>query len=187
VNVNGNVVGPVGRPYRAFDSDFGQGRGAFERYRDAVADVCGVSSSDETESFYVPLIISPDSAHCAVINAQSAIGTVLSEHLTSFLGHAESMTDAEVASQIDVLTGLLAAAFDPTADGAMSARQMLRTSSLALAKRFIERHLTSPQLSSSLICRRFGWSRATLYRLFEVDGDCITTFRGAVCSTHCAH
>jgi AraC-like DNA-binding protein len=41
---------------------------------------------------------------------------------------------------------------------------------LARARRHIERHLTSPNLTPEAVARAAGVSRATLYRLFEVQG-----------------
>jgi len=37
-------------------------------------------------------------------------------------------------------------------------------------KRLVERHLDSPALSAEFVCERSGWSRATVYRLFESEG-----------------
>jgi AraC-like DNA-binding protein len=50
------------------------------------------------------------------------------------------------------------------------AREGLRRAALDSLKRLIERHLDSPQLSVDFICARSGWSRATVYRLFESEG-----------------
>jgi AraC-like DNA-binding protein len=46
----------------------------------------------------------------------------------------------------------------------------MRRAALASLKRLIERHIDSPALSVELICARSGWSRATVYRLFELEG-----------------
>jgi len=46
----------------------------------------------------------------------------------------------------------------------------LRRAELDSMKRLVERHLDSPQLSVDFICARSGWSRATVYRLFETEG-----------------
>ncbi|MGH8288064.1 MAG: helix-turn-helix domain-containing protein [Steroidobacteraceae bacterium] len=37
-------------------------------------------------------------------------------------------------------------------------------------KRLVEQHLDSPALSAEFVCARSGWSRATVYRLFEAEG-----------------
>jgi AraC-like DNA-binding protein len=37
-------------------------------------------------------------------------------------------------------------------------------------KRLVERHLDSPALSAGFVCARSGWSRATVYRVFEAEG-----------------
>lgn len=46
----------------------------------------------------------------------------------------------------------------------------LRRAALDSLKRLVERHLDSPELSADFICARSGWSRATVYRLFETEG-----------------
>jgi AraC-like DNA-binding protein len=49
-------------------------------------------------------------------------------------------------------------------------REAARRARLDSLKRFIERHIDSPALSAELICARSGWSRATVYRLFQAEG-----------------
>ncbi len=45
-----------------------------------------------------------------------------------------------------------------------------RRAALDSLKRLVEQHLDSPALSAEFVCARSGWSRATVYRLFEVEG-----------------
>ena len=45
-----------------------------------------------------------------------------------------------------------------------------RQAALDSLKRIIERQIVSPELSTRLICARSGWSRATVYRLFQAEG-----------------
>jgi AraC-like DNA-binding protein len=49
-------------------------------------------------------------------------------------------------------------------------RQRPRGAALDSLKRLVEQHLDSPALSAEFVCARSGWSRATVYRLFEVEG-----------------
>jgi len=46
----------------------------------------------------------------------------------------------------------------------------LRGAALESLKCLVEQHLDSPALSTEFICARSGWSRATVYRLFETEG-----------------
>ncbi len=55
-------------------------------------------------------------------------------------------------------------------DIAPPAQGGLHRASLDALKRLVERHLDSPALSVEFICERSGWSRATVYRLFEAEG-----------------
>jgi AraC-like DNA-binding protein len=49
-------------------------------------------------------------------------------------------------------------------------RERLRRAALDSLKRLVEQHLDSPALSAEFVCARSGWSRATVYRLFEAEG-----------------
>jgi AraC-like DNA-binding protein len=57
-------------------------------------------------------------------------------------------------------------------DGNLSSplRERLRRAALDSLKRLVEQHLNSPALSAEFVCARSGWSRATVYRLFEAEG-----------------
>jgi AraC-like DNA-binding protein len=46
----------------------------------------------------------------------------------------------------------------------------LRGAALESLKGLVEQHLDSPTLSAEFVCARSGWSRATVYRLFEAEG-----------------
>lgn len=50
------------------------------------------------------------------------------------------------------------------------AGERARHATLESLKRLVEQHLRSPALSAGFICARSGWSRATVYRLFEAEG-----------------
>ena len=56
------------------------------------------------------------------------------------------------------------------AAGIARAPENPRGAVLESLKRLVEQHLDSPALSAEFICARSGWSRATVYRLFEADG-----------------
>jgi len=49
-------------------------------------------------------------------------------------------------------------------------RARARTALKTVVCDFIERKLTDPKLSTSMLLKRFGVSRATLFRMFEMDG-----------------
>jgi AraC-like DNA-binding protein len=73
--------------------------------------------------------------------------------------------------------GLLADGLGCATDAILPLRQAMRMAVLASAKRYIDTHLDSPRLSADAIARCFGWSRATLYRLFEADGGLMKYIR----------
>ncbi len=50
------------------------------------------------------------------------------------------------------------------------ARASIASSRLHLIKGYIEEHIKDPGLSATQLCRKFGASRATMYRMFESEG-----------------
>jgi AraC-like DNA-binding protein len=76
-----------------------------------------------------------------------------------------SRLDSAVQDPSGVLSGIFGGG-NITALG----REGLRRAALDSLKRLVERHLDSPALSAEFVCARSGWSRATVYRLFEAEG-----------------
>lgn len=130
-------------------------------------------------SLFVPramlarLFASPDSEHCAVLRGDTQAGRLLREQLIYFSRQSEKFTAAETNAAMQGLCGLIADGFGPATDATLPLRQAMRQASLASAKRYIERHLDSLSLCADQVCLHFGWSRATVYRLFEADGGLI--------------
>jgi AraC-like DNA-binding protein len=55
-----------------------------------------------------------------------------------------------------------------------SLRLAMQQATVASIKQYVEAHLYSSELSAASICARAGWSRATMYRLFETEGGLVS-------------
>ena len=77
---------------------------------------------------------------------------------------------AQRGADMQEMTGVLARIFSGGRDVPPLARAELRRTALDSLKRLVECRLDSPELSVQFICARSGWSRATVYRLFESEG-----------------
>lgn len=120
-----------------------------------------------------PLFATPGTEHGTVLRGNTRLGSLLREHVIAFLQRADHLTDNEANAMTQGMLGLMARGLGASENAAVSLRQALRAAMLAAAKRYIERHLGSAELCTDTICLRLGCSRATLYRLFEVDGGLI--------------
>ncbi|MGH8317054.1 MAG: helix-turn-helix transcriptional regulator [Steroidobacteraceae bacterium] len=81
--------------------------------------------------------------------------------------------DAAMQDPIGVLTRI----FGNGGNLSGLARERLRRAALDSLKRLVERYLDSPALSAEFVCARSGWSRATVYRLFEPEGGLVRYIR----------
>ena len=111
----------------------------------------------------------PDDVQGSVIRGGTAYGRLVADQFRLLRDQAPSMTtvDSEIAttSMISLVAGAIGHA---VADG--SATNVGRQAMLQRIKRYIAGHLDSSDLTAKAMCRRFGVSRAALYRLFEPDG-----------------
>ena len=94
---------------------------------------------------------------------------MLTDHLMHMLETIGADPEPRIDPALQVLTGLLAGVLGRKEISAAAGAAM-REAALDSLKRLIERHLPSPRLCTDLICARSGWSRATVYRLFEAEG-----------------
>jgi AraC-like DNA-binding protein len=107
--------------------------------------------------------------HLRVLRRGDPRAKLLSEHVAHMLERIDGDPQAQFAPALPILTGLIASAFGAKSLSRSAGEAMSRAALDAL-KRLIEEHIGSPDLDADLICARSGWSRATVYRLFQTEG-----------------
>lgn len=111
-----------------------------------------------------------ESLHGLVLKNDTALCQLLARHLKALFELAPHMTFDESDAIANGTISLIAACLrgeletrDDTASG-------VATVSLIRIRRFIDQSLEDPELSIESIAKRFGLSRASLYRLFDSFG-----------------
>jgi AraC-like DNA-binding protein len=110
-----------------------------------------------------------DGLHGQILRRETAAARLFKSHIEALWNVAGelSVVDAPVVGRttIDLLAGLaMPASGDPAARAAVTESQIGRI------RRFIDANLDDPYLSAEVLCRQFGLSRASLYRLFAPLG-----------------
>lgn len=108
--------------------------------------------------------------HFLALQREQPQARLLADHVCQMLKTIDANPAAEVTAAVQDLTGMLAGIFGGGREISPVARQGLRRAALDALKRLVERYIDSPVLSADLICARSGWSRSSVYRLFEVEG-----------------
>lgn len=100
--------------------------------------------------------------------AGSAKGRVLASVTQDIFDRLPAVTREEAPTIAAGYSGMLRGIFlDSRAeDDQRSLRRAVRSAMLS----FIDNHLANPKLGADLLCRTFGVSRASLYRLFQCQG-----------------
>lgn len=103
--------------------------------------------------------------HERIIRGGTAPAALLTSHIKTLWQQGGNMRSGDVAAiargTMDLVSGLIVP--EPARDDETRAVSHAR---ILTVKRFIERHLSQPDLGPALLCRQFGLSRAGLYRLF---------------------
>lgn len=109
-----------------------------------------------------------DPLHGLVLRRESAGAQLLKSHAESLMRVAPGLRPEEAygvgRATIDLLAGLT------LGRGGESTRQAAAETQRTRMRRFIDANLHDPDLGAELLCRRFGVSRASLYRLFAPLG-----------------
>jgi len=120
-----------------------------------------------------PLLAAPDSAQGSVISRETAYGGLMRDQLLAVRRYAPQLTLAESRGAVAAVAELVAAAIGRAPGAEETAARAVGQAVLVSIKAYIERHLTSELLSVDHLCRRFGLSRAALYREFEREGGAV--------------
>lgn len=117
-----------------------------------------------------PLLGAPDSATAALLSRDSRAGRLVGERLLALQREGAHLSAGDAAAAVDGVAGLVAEAVGPAREAELAVAHASRRALLAAIKSYIEKNLLSEAVAVPALCRRFGVSRATLYRLFEGDG-----------------
>ena len=136
---------------------------ALETRTDTSSTLSLVVPRDVMFSFVRPEQLRPG----GTISGACVLGEILGHHFQSVWRglHAASAAEAETLS--NALIGAVAGAFAGQKSAQAPERDPSSTHALEAICDYIERHLSSNELTTAHLCRRFACSRAQLYRLFQ--------------------
>jgi AraC-like DNA-binding protein len=121
-------------------------------------------------SLLEPLVKDPDGLHGLKLDRQTPLGCMLSRFLVDLAELAPQMTITEAASVAESTIQLIAGCAGPNIGAKDLVRGGFANATLTALKRFIDDQLSNPSLGVDLLCKQFGMSRASLYRLSEPLG-----------------
>lgn len=117
-----------------------------------------------------PLLANPDGLHGTVIHRNTAEAELLASHLRA-LGASAANLDLMAGNAVASATLHLVAACLGAAPQAREESGFYRTAARSeTIRQYIDRNLTSSELSPETLARQFRMSRAQLYRVFPDDG-----------------
>jgi AraC-like DNA-binding protein len=125
----------------------------------------------------VPLLAAPDAAHGLRLAASVPYTRLLCDYLWSVWGNAPRCTEREGDAAAYSLLLLLAGGLGQAKEADETVSNAARAVRLDVIKRYIETQLESAELNAHDLVRRFGLSRASLYRLFEPEGGFVSYVR----------
>lgn len=118
----------------------------------------------------LPLVERIEILHGLVLRRGTGMVDLLSSHLLALRSEAPAMGRAEAEAATTASAALVAAVAGPSPDGRVAARAALRAGRRRLIQAAIEQDAADPRLGPDSLGRRFGISRASLYRLLEPVG-----------------
>ncbi|WP_213958702.1 helix-turn-helix domain-containing protein [Variovorax sp. dw_954] len=99
-----------------------------------------------------------------------ATARMMADHLRALARVAAQLQPQETAALARATVNLLAASLVPSAQTLDHARPTIEGNLLRQACRYVDLHLSEPDLSAEALCGFFKVSRSTIYRLFEPLG-----------------
>ena len=134
------------------------------------------ASGSESISLLIPRVVmapmlkAPDDVHGVVLPGETGCGMILGDHMQSLMARVPDMSASDCASLLAGTVALIAGCIGATPQVQGLAAQEVRVALLVRIRRYIDQHLADPDLTAQAICDRFGLSRSSLHRLFEVSG-----------------
>jgi AraC-like DNA-binding protein len=113
-------------------------------------------------------VLAPFDMHGLVLGG--AMATLLRSHLVSLAANLPRMQPGDAGHVAGATLSLAAACLVPSRHALARARAPLEMARIAEIRRYVDRHLCSPDLSPQSICQALRLSRSTLYSVCEPLG-----------------
>lgn len=112
-----------------------------------------------------------DVLHGLILKGTTSTARLIGSHLRALFDDLQGITQAEAPAIVTATANLVTNLVSPK----ITARSQppaptVRGAVLMEIRRYVEQHITMPDLSPDHLCKMFGLSRASLYRLFEPIG-----------------
>lgn len=124
-----------------------------------------------------PLLAMADAVGCQVIRGDTSYGRILRDLLLGLWRHTRELSLAETEPIIDAAATLMAGGMRPVPGSELRVAHVEHAAKRASIKSFLERPHPPGALGVGALCRTFGVSRASLYRMFEPDGGLVHYIR----------
>jgi AraC-like DNA-binding protein len=111
-----------------------------------------------------------ENLHGVVISRDTASAHLIGSHLKALAGVINRLNQAEANAAVDATVAMIAGAWQKLRNGPPAPRHAAYATLRQTICDFIEVHLQDSQLSPARLCTHFRVSRATLYRMFDIDG-----------------
>jgi AraC-like DNA-binding protein len=109
-----------------------------------------------------------DGALGAALN--TPLGLLLGDYMAALERHLKGLTDADLPRLRDAVAAMVGAAVAPTAERVAVAKRQIDLGRMERVRQVVRRHLRTPTLRPTTLCRLVGMSRSNLYRLLEAKG-----------------
>jgi AraC-like DNA-binding protein len=100
----------------------------------------------------------------------SPLGNLLGDYMMALERRLSVVTEADLSRLTTAVGAMVAAAVSPSADRVAVARGQIDVGRKERVRQAVRRHLRTPTLGPTNLCRLVGMSRSNLYRLFEDTG-----------------
>lgn len=115
-------------------------------------------------------VLQGEGLHGLVVQRTSVSARLIGCHLRAMAESIQSLTSSEASAAVDAAVALIAGAWRRFKDGPAAPRHAAYATLRRMICDHIEIHLQDFDLDPGRLCKEFRLSRATLYRMFEIDG-----------------
>ncbi|WP_323120272.1 helix-turn-helix domain-containing protein [Burkholderia alba] len=117
-----------------------------------------------------PAAHGPPPAATTELQTPTAASALLFDYLCSLRKHLPHLSAAETPHVIQATNSLMKAGLKPQQDARDEGQTAINAMLFHRVQRYIDSHLSSPELTPERICKEVGISRSKLYQLFEPSG-----------------